>query len=328
MSDLFDDLDQEVADGEQADAEAYIRSALDVVLNGQADAAVVVGAGRARRARRAARGGARPDPRGDPPGAVAAEGARGVPGRDPAQGRRHHGRGPGADRADGPAHRGRPPGEPRRPADPRRRQRGGPPPPPRGGGLRRPEAGQLRDRARPHHEDGPGRPGEAPGQPHPRRRDRRPGRHDAGRRRRMRRRPTRTRRASSTRTSPEVRSCPDTDHRTETAADGPSAGSDGRSGSRWPPCASRTGPPGTSTAQGRSPSWAPSRWWCPRASRWCSTSRLPPIRAGSCATGTVVGPVAGECRRCGGPVGGTVVAEVRSAMPRRGAPSGTRRPTR
>ena len=32
MSDLFDDLDQEVADGEQADAEAYIRSALDVVL--------------------------------------------------------------------------------------------------------------------------------------------------------------------------------------------------------------------------------------------------------------------------------------------------------
>ena len=31
MSDLFDDLDQEVADGEQADAEAYIRSALDVV---------------------------------------------------------------------------------------------------------------------------------------------------------------------------------------------------------------------------------------------------------------------------------------------------------
>jgi F0F1-type ATP synthase membrane subunit b/b' len=33
VSDLFDDLDQEVADGEQADAEAYIRSALDVVLN-------------------------------------------------------------------------------------------------------------------------------------------------------------------------------------------------------------------------------------------------------------------------------------------------------
>ena len=32
MSDLFDDLDQEVADGEQADAEAYIRSALDVVM--------------------------------------------------------------------------------------------------------------------------------------------------------------------------------------------------------------------------------------------------------------------------------------------------------
>jgi F0F1-type ATP synthase membrane subunit b/b' len=32
MSDLFDDLDQEVADGEQADAEAYIRSAMDVVL--------------------------------------------------------------------------------------------------------------------------------------------------------------------------------------------------------------------------------------------------------------------------------------------------------
>ena len=32
MSDLFDDLDQEVADGEQHDAEAYIRSALDVVL--------------------------------------------------------------------------------------------------------------------------------------------------------------------------------------------------------------------------------------------------------------------------------------------------------
>ena len=33
MSDLFDDLDQEVADGDQADAEAYIRSALDAVLN-------------------------------------------------------------------------------------------------------------------------------------------------------------------------------------------------------------------------------------------------------------------------------------------------------
>ena len=33
MSDLFDDLEQEVAEGEQADAEAYIRSALDVVLN-------------------------------------------------------------------------------------------------------------------------------------------------------------------------------------------------------------------------------------------------------------------------------------------------------
>ena len=33
MSDVFDDLDQEVADGEQADAEAYVRSALDVVLN-------------------------------------------------------------------------------------------------------------------------------------------------------------------------------------------------------------------------------------------------------------------------------------------------------
>jgi F0F1-type ATP synthase membrane subunit b/b' len=32
MSDLFDDLDQEVADGEQADAEAYLRSALDMVL--------------------------------------------------------------------------------------------------------------------------------------------------------------------------------------------------------------------------------------------------------------------------------------------------------
>ena len=32
MSDLFDDLDQEVAEGEQADAEAYIRSALDVVM--------------------------------------------------------------------------------------------------------------------------------------------------------------------------------------------------------------------------------------------------------------------------------------------------------
>ena len=31
MSELFDDLDQEVADGGQADAEAYIRSALDVV---------------------------------------------------------------------------------------------------------------------------------------------------------------------------------------------------------------------------------------------------------------------------------------------------------
>ena len=31
MSDLFDDLDQEVAEGEQADAEAYIRTALDVV---------------------------------------------------------------------------------------------------------------------------------------------------------------------------------------------------------------------------------------------------------------------------------------------------------
>lgn len=33
MSDLFDDLDQEVAEGEQADAEAYIRSALEAVLN-------------------------------------------------------------------------------------------------------------------------------------------------------------------------------------------------------------------------------------------------------------------------------------------------------
>ena len=33
MSDLFDDLDQEVAEGEQADAEAYIHSALEVVLN-------------------------------------------------------------------------------------------------------------------------------------------------------------------------------------------------------------------------------------------------------------------------------------------------------
>ena len=32
MSDVFDDLDQEVADGEQADAEAYVRSALEVVL--------------------------------------------------------------------------------------------------------------------------------------------------------------------------------------------------------------------------------------------------------------------------------------------------------
>jgi hypothetical protein len=32
MSDLFDDLDQEVAEGEQADAEAYLRSALDMVL--------------------------------------------------------------------------------------------------------------------------------------------------------------------------------------------------------------------------------------------------------------------------------------------------------
>ncbi len=32
MSDVFDDLDQEVADGEQADAEAYLRSALDMVL--------------------------------------------------------------------------------------------------------------------------------------------------------------------------------------------------------------------------------------------------------------------------------------------------------
>ncbi len=32
MSDLFDDLDQEVADGGQADAEAYLRSALDMVL--------------------------------------------------------------------------------------------------------------------------------------------------------------------------------------------------------------------------------------------------------------------------------------------------------
>ena len=32
MSDLFHDLDQEVAEGEQADAEAYLRSALDMVL--------------------------------------------------------------------------------------------------------------------------------------------------------------------------------------------------------------------------------------------------------------------------------------------------------
>ena len=32
MSDLFDDLDKEVADGEQADAEAYVRGALDMVL--------------------------------------------------------------------------------------------------------------------------------------------------------------------------------------------------------------------------------------------------------------------------------------------------------
>jgi vacuolar-type H+-ATPase subunit H len=32
MSDVFDDLDREVAEGEQADAEAYLRSALDMVL--------------------------------------------------------------------------------------------------------------------------------------------------------------------------------------------------------------------------------------------------------------------------------------------------------
>jgi hypothetical protein len=32
MSDVFDHLDEEVADGEQADAEAYLRSALDMVL--------------------------------------------------------------------------------------------------------------------------------------------------------------------------------------------------------------------------------------------------------------------------------------------------------
>ena len=33
MSDVFDDMDDELAEVEQADAEAYIRSALDMVLN-------------------------------------------------------------------------------------------------------------------------------------------------------------------------------------------------------------------------------------------------------------------------------------------------------
>ena len=70
------------------------------------------------------------------------------------RGRRDPRPGPHPRRAHGAAHRGREGGRGPRPPDHRRRRGRGPPPAPRGRGLLRPEAGQLRDRARAHHEDG------------------------------------------------------------------------------------------------------------------------------------------------------------------------------
>ena len=97
-------------------------------------------------------------------GPLAAEGARGVPRQGAARGRRHPRRGPGAGRAHGAAHRGRARGRSTRRTSTVEDGRGrGPPPAARGRGLLRPEAGQLRDRARAHDEDGAGRPREAAG---------------------------------------------------------------------------------------------------------------------------------------------------------------------
>ena len=83
------------------------------------------------------------------------------------------------------------------------------------------------------------------------------------------------RRASSTRTSPEGGRGPTgmTD-----CADPSDAGP---SSSRWPPCASRPGPPGTSTAPGSSTTWRAVGVVVPEGDRWCSTWRWPPTRAGS-----------------------------------------------
>ena len=61
-----------------------------------------------------------------------------------------------------------------------------------------------------------------------------------------------SRRASSTRTSPEARPCPTppTDPRVTRPPGRELPRVRRRSWSRWPPCASRTAPPGTSTARG------------------------------------------------------------------------------
>ena len=69
-----------------------------------------------------------------------------------ARGRRHPRAGPHPGRAHGAAHRGRQGGRAAGPPDRRDGRGRGPPPAPRGRGLLRPEAGQLRDRARAHAE--------------------------------------------------------------------------------------------------------------------------------------------------------------------------------
>ena len=148
------------------------------------------------------------------------------------------------------------------------------------------------------HEDGPGRSGEAPGQPHPRRRDRRPGRHLARRPTPRMPAPTTSRTASSTRTSPEVRRA-----RSRTGAGAPvePAALPGPGGR---PAQAERRHPGRAPRRGDPRAWAPSRWSCPRASRWCSSSRSPPIRAASWPTA--------RCRPPGGGSAGAAAARWRA----------------
>ena len=159
----------------------------------------------------------------------------------------------------------------------------GPPPAPRGRGLLRPEAGQLRDRARAHHEAA-----SAPGA------QKLPGRR-ARSRRRSRTRSPRPTTPWVLRPGPIARDCrmlPATRH---------AAGHDVRSAAdrHVTSCAAGQAAGATVAPLDGCPTVsACRRRACPTAPRSASTGCSSRFRAASSSTATVTVPWTGECRRC------------------------------